>query len=224
MQTILIIEDDKDLSEIIKGYLLRENYKVLCCANGDSGLTLVRNVKPDVVILDLMIPGLDGEEVCKIIRRECNIPIIIISAKSSEADKLLLLGLGADDYLIKPFSMKELTARVNAQVRRLKMYQSSASGFREYKGLKIYPEHFIVNFNNEEISLTAKEFKLLDFLSENSGKVYTKQQLLDAVWGYDEYINDNTVTVSIARLREKLSAFNINAIKTVWGVGYKWEI
>lgn len=221
-ETILIIEDDKDLSEIIKGYLLRENYNAVCKFNGEDGLKALNEIRPLVVILDLMVPIIDGIEICKTIRKEYNIPIIVISAKSSEADKLLLLGLGADDYLTKPFSMKELVARVSAQVRRLNMHSRNDNS-KYFGSLKIFPEFFRAEVDGEEINLTAKEFKLLDFLTANAGRVFTKQQLMDKVWGYDGFVDENTVTVSIARLREKLSQYNVGGVKTVWGVGYKWE-
>jgi len=220
---VMIIEDDKELSEIMKDYLLREDYAVEQVFDGNLALNEIKRTQPKVILLDIMLPNLDGIEIIKEIRGILNIPVIVISAKSAESDKLIMLGLGADDYMIKPFSMREMTARVKGQIRRENIFSQKTDKAKVFGDLKINSENFKATVNEVEIQLTAKEFKLLDFLTSNQGRVFTKQQLMDSVWGYDGFVDENTVSVCIARLREKLAAFNIDGIKTVWGVGYKWQ-
>lgn len=219
MERILIIEDDKDLSQITASYLIREDYEVVCAYDGEDAIKKAREYSPSLILLDLNLPKLDGEEVIKAIRKFLYAPIIVISAKS---DKLLSLTLGADDYITKPFSMKEMLARVNAFFRRKNLFDNANSTQRNYGQLKINTDKYEVFAEDTLIELTSKEFKLLDYLTLNSGIVFSKQQLMDSVWGEDVYVDESTITVTIARLREKLAKHKIENIKTVWGVGYKW--
>lgn len=220
---ILIIEDDKELSGIIKNYLLREDFGVEQVFDGNLALSEIKRLSPKAVLLDIMLPNLDGMEIIKELRNISHIPVIVISAKSAESDKLVMLGLGADDYMIKPFSMREMVARVKGQLRREGIYNAKPEKVKVFGNLKICSEEFKATVNDNELQLTAKEFKLLDFLTANEGRVFSKQQLMDSVWGVDGFVDENTVSVSIARLREKLAAHGIENIKTVWGVGYKWQ-
>lgn len=224
---ILIIEDDIDLSKIIRDFLSNDNYNVRQAYNGKDGLELAKSFMPDLIILDIMLPELDGIDVCKNIRSTSNIPIIIISAKSSDYDKVLALGVGADDYLTKPFSQIELVARVKSHLRRANEFTINKNiqdkSIKKLGALTIDSESYKASINGKDIDFSPKEFQLLDFLTSNPSKVYTKEQLIDSIWGYTEFIDQNTIAVYIGRLREKLAKENINNIKTVWGVGYKWE-
>lgn len=220
---ILIVEDDKELSEIIKNYLLREDYGVAQVFDGENAIREIKRLSPKVILLDIMLTDVDGMDILSQLRELFHIPVIVISAKSSESDKLVMLGLGADDYMVKPFSMREMVARVKGLLRRENIYSGKTDKAKIFGRLKIDSECFKVTVDETELQLTAKEFKLLDFLSSNPDKVYSKQQLMNSVWGYDGFVDENTVSVLIARLREKLSAFSIDCIKTVWGVGYKWQ-
>ncbi len=228
-EKILVIEDDKEISEIICGYLRKENYNVRCTYDGESGIRLFQEFEPQLILLDIMLPKIDGTEVCRLIRATSNVPIMIISAKSEDMDKLLLLGIGADDYLTKPFSLIELGARVRSHLRRFTtlgsaITETSASKqLRTYDNISVDTASHTVTVYGEEIELTSREFALLDFLSSHPSQVFTKDQLIDRVWGYTEYIDLNTITVYVGRLREKLAADKQCHIKTVWGVGYKWE-
>lgn len=230
MSNILVIEDDFDLSKVICDFLKNDGYIVTQAYDGAAGMEEARSLQPDLIILDIMLPQADGIEVCRSIRTYSHAPIIIISAKNSDMDKLLSLGVGADDYLTKPFSMIELTARVKSHLRRYMTFHS-ISGKSEadlprtiqYGDLFIDVTGMKVTAFGSEINLTAKEFKLLEFLASHPSQVFSKEQLMDQVWGYNEYLDDNTIAVYIGRLREKLSKANVGYIKTVWGMGYKWE-
>ena len=221
---ILVIEDDNDLSGVICDFLKNENYQVSQVFDGAKASGEVLTYSPDLIILDIMLPNLEGTQICKKLRETTHAPIIIISAKSSDSDKLLALGVGADDYLIKPFSMIELVARVKSHLRRFTTFsnQKQEETF-VFDDIIIDPTYFKVMANNKEISLTAKEFKVLELLVSNPSKVFSKEHIANQVWGYSDYIDDNTIAVYIGRLREKLEKENIHYIKTVWGVGYKWE-
>lgn len=216
---ILIIEDDIDLSKIIRDFLSNDNYNVRQAYNGKDGLQLAKSFMPDLIILDIMLPELDGIDVCKNIRSTSNIPIIIISAKSSDYDKVLALGVGADDYLTKPFSQIELVARVKSHLRRANEFTINKNiqdkSIKKLGALTIDSESYKASINGKNIDFSPKEFQLLDFLTSNPSKVYTKEQLIDSIWGYTEFIDQNTIAVYIGRLREKLAKENINNIKTV---------
>ncbi|WP_416293915.1 response regulator transcription factor [Paenibacillus illinoisensis] len=224
---ILIIEDEQDISRIVRDYLNKNQYDAAVAATGQDGLQLMDMLQPDYIILDIMLPDMDGIEVCREIRRRNNIPILILSARGSDTDKVLGLGFGADDYMTKPFSLSELLARINAHFRR---YDSLASEREEenllrLSNLVIDKKAYKVTVSGDEVSLSAKEFELLYYLASHKNQVFSKSQLLDAVWGYDAYGDENTVTVYIRRLREKIEATPSEPVvlKTVWGVGYKFN-
>jgi DNA-binding response OmpR family regulator len=220
---ILIAEDTVDLSDMMRNFLLKEGFTVYQAFDGMQAVEMARKIKPDLLLLDIMMPILDGYQVCANLRVDMNIPIIVISAKVGEDDKLRLFDLGADDYITKPFSLKEMVWRVKAQMRRSYELNKTVEGERYHGKLKISPERFEARVDGEIIALTAKEFKMLDFMSFNSNSIFSKQKLIDNVWGIDEYIDENTVAVTVARLREKLSKHGIDNITTIWGLGYKWQ-
>lgn len=226
-EKILLIEDDKDLGKILYDFLSKEGYDVIQARDGAEGIELASRQKPVLVLLDLMLPKVDGFEVCRVIRSHSVAPIMILSAKTSDMDKMLSLGIGADDYLTKPFSLLELAARMRSHIRR---YTSFSQPQAEEQNLKVFGEVEIdslaykVKVCGKQIELTAREFKLLDFLAAHPSQVFSKEQLLDRVWGSNEYIDINTITVYIGRIREKMVAAGACYIKTVWGAGYKWEM
>lgn len=224
---ILIVEDDIDLSKIIKDFLINDKYEVRQAYDGNEGLDLAKSFNPDLIILDIMLPKTDGIEVCKSIRNIANVPIIIISAKNSDYDKVLALGVGADDYLTKPFSIIELVARVKSNLRRANEFSikinNSNLNKKTFGRLIIDNSCYEVTVDNKKLDFSPKEFQLLDFLTSHPNMVFSKDQLIDNIWGYSEFIDQNTIAVYIGRLREKLTKENITNIKTVWGVGYKWE-
>lgn len=227
-QLILVIEDDVHLSKIIYSFLKDVGYEVRQAYSGKDALEMAKILKPNLIILDIMLPEVDGIEICKTLRMTTNIPIIIISAKSSDYDKVLALGVGADDYLTKPFSNIELVARVKAHLRRLQEFSLNSnfphtSNIKTIGALKINSLSYEVSVNGEIIDFSPKEFQLLDFLSSNPSQVFSKEQLIQNIWGYNEFIDLNTIAVYIGRVREKLAKKGILNIKTVWGVGYKWE-
>ncbi|MEK3734156.1 response regulator transcription factor [Paenibacillus sp. FSL M8-0334] len=224
---ILIIEDEKDISRILADYLIKNNYEAAVAGNGQAGLTILDMLEPDYIILDIMLPDMDGVDLCRKIREKNNVPIMILSARGSDTDKVLGFGFGADDYMTKPFSITELLARINAYFRR---YESVSTVHQDpdilrFGHLEINKKAYIAAVNGAEVSLSAKEFELLYHLASHKNQVFSKSQLLDAVWGYDNYGDENTVTVYIRRLREKLEADPSNPVylKTVWGVGYKFS-
>lgn len=222
---ILIVEDDNDLANLISDYLRIEGYLGIIAEDGVKGLKIATSEKIELVVLDIMLPELDGITVCRKIREVSNVPIIMLSAKSGEMDKILSLGVGADDYITKPFSPMELLARIKAQIRRAGFIESKAieEDVIDYGDLKIYSKSYKVTLNNEEIDLTTKEFQILDYFCKNSGQVFTKEQLYEGIWGCSEFMDENTIAVYVKRLRSKLGEVGKNSIKTIWGVGYKWE-
>ena len=224
-EKILIIEDDNDLANLVKDYLRIEGFHGVIAENGVKGIKLVTEEKYALVLLDIMLPELDGITVCRKIREISNVPIIMVSAKDGEMDKILSLGVGADDYVTKPFSPMELLARIKANLRRVKLVDNNDNdeGIIDYGNLKIFCKSYKATLEEKEIELTTKEFQLLEFLCKNSGQVFTKEQLYDRVWGSSEFMDENTIAVYVKRLRSKLGEVGKNSIKTVWGVGYKWE-
>ena len=225
-EKILIIEDDIDIRNILKDYLVNEGFIINCCDNGGHALGVFNSFNPDIIVLDIMIPEVDGIEVCRTIRNSSLVPIIMLSAKSGDIDKILSLGVGADDYITKPFSPMELIARIKAHLRRYKTFSNSSNSIsnkKEFNGLIIDSKSYKVTFKDKEIHLTSREFEIIDFLSEYPNQVFSKEQLYDSVWGLSDFGELNTIAVYIKRIREKFSEYNINYIKTVWGVGYKWE-
>jgi len=224
---ILIIEDEQDISRIVRDYLNKNQYDAAVAATGQDGLQLMDMLQPDYIILDIMLPDMDGIDVCREIRQRNNIPILILSARGSDTDKVLGLGFGADDYMTKPFSLSELLARINAHFRRYDRLTSERdeTHLLRLSNLVIDKKAYKVTRSGSEISLSAKEFELLYYLASHKNQVFSKSQLLDAVWGYDAYGDENTVTVYIRRLREKIEAIPSHPVvlKTVWGVGYKFN-
>ena len=227
-QKILIVDDDSNIAELISIYLTKECFDTLIVNDGESALEEYQKYSPNLILLDLMLPGIDGYEVCREIRAKSQIPIIMLSAKSEIFDKVLGLELGADDYIIKPFDSKELVARVKAVLRRYKPSKADSTDrdsikVVEYENLIINQTNYSVIYNNEVVEMPPKELELLYFLASSPNQVFTREQLLDHIWGY-EYIGDTrTVDVHIKRLREKIKDNNSWAISTVWGIGYKFE-
>lgn len=225
-ERILLIEDDKELQEIIGGFLKREGYEVIQAFDGEEGIRLAAESDPTLILLDLMLPKSDGFEVCRVVRTRSVAPIMILSAKNSEMDKMLSLGIGADDYMEKPFSMTELLARIKSHIRRYTSFSKpKEADSRIVVGeVELDALSYRVWVCKKEITLTTREFQLLHYFMTNPGRVFSKEQLLDAVWGTAEFIDTNTITVYIGRIREKMAQAGACYIKTVWGAGYKWEI
>ena len=225
---ILIVDDDEHISELISLYLTKEFYDTKIVYDGEEALRQFRLFSPNLILLDLMLPGIDGYQVCREIRQQSNVPIIMLSAKGEVFDKVLGLELGADDYIIKPFDSKELVARVKAVLRRYQPAQASqtkpAGKYVEYPDLTINLTNYSVVYKEKTVDMPPKELELLYFLASSPNQVFTREQLLDHIWGY-EYIGDTrTVDVHIKRLREKIKDHASWAISTVWGIGYKFEV
>ena len=230
-QNILVVDDDTNISELISLYLTKECFEVLCVEDGESALEAVKSFGPNLILLDLMLPGIDGYQVCREVRKEYNTPIIMLSAKGEIFDKVLGLELGADDYMIKPFDSKELVARVKAVLRRsvpqatadTPVAESPKAAIVEYPDLIINKTNYSVTLNGVALKMPPKEIELLFFLASSPNQVFTREQLLDNIWGY-EYIGDTrTVDVHIKRLREKLGDHDSWSLASVWGIGYKFE-
>lgn len=225
MSRILIVEDELDLANIIKDYLEKEIYEVEICTEGDKAIEIFDKFKPSLVILDLMLPGMNGYEICQNIRIKSTIPILILSAKIDEFDKVKGLNLGADDYIAKPFRPRELLARVNAQLRRSQVFNKENLEIIDIENIRIYTKEYKAEKDGRDLDLSRNEFELLIFLSKNPRQVFSREQLYDRIWGFDSYGDLNTVTVTINRLRQKIedNPKNPKYILTVWGVGYKFE-
>lgn len=225
---ILIIEDEQDISRILKDYITLQGYDVHIADNGVDGLRLLEAVPPDFIILDIMLPDANGIELCRQIRDRTPTPILILSARGSDTDKVLGLGFGADDYMTKPFSLSELVARIQAHLRRMESLGNQPPQDEQIRigNLIIDKKAYKVTRDSREIPLSAKEFELLFFLAEHRNQVFSKSQLLDQIWGYNSYGDESTITVYIRRLREKLEAdpSNPTYLKTVWGIGYKFNL
>ncbi len=220
---ILIAEDNVEIADMMRNYLIKAGHVAYQAFDGAQALELASQLKPDLVLLDIMMPKIDGYEVCQRLRENTVLPIIVVSAKVGESDKEKMFALGADDYITKPFSFKEMVMRVNAQLRRYYDFNSiQQKSDRKYGSLSISSDRFEAKVDGEILNLTAKEFKILDYLTLNANQIMPKQKLIDEVWGIDEYIDENTVAVTIARLRDKLAKVNITNVVTVWGLGYKW--
>ena len=230
-QKILIVDDDENIAELISLYLTKECFDTSIVNDGESALKEFERYQPNLILLDLMLPGIDGYEVCRQIRRTSEIPIIMLSAKGETFDKVLGLELGADDYIIKPFDSKEMVARVKAVLRRFKSSGSAAEEvpdkptgeYVKYPDLIISISNYSVTYMGESIEMPPKELELFYFLASHPNQVFTREQLLDHIWGY-EYIGDTrTVDVHVKRIREKISDHPAWQISTVWGIGYKFE-
>ena len=227
-QKILIADDDSNIAELISLYLEKEGFETRKAENGKIALEMLKNFQADLLILDIMMPEMDGYEVCRTVRKDSSIPIIMLTAKGETFDKVLGLELGADDYMVKPFDTKELVARVKAVLRRSSVPEPAAAKRISYPGLTINLSNYSVTFEDREVEMPPKELELLFFLSSHPNQVFTREQLLNQIWGYEYYGDTRTVDVHIKRIREKLdpgeeSPYNWS-IKTVWGVGYKFEV
>ena len=224
--TVLIVEDEKNISDLLELYLKKEGYTVHTAADGGEGLSLFRSLKPDLVLLDLMMPVMDGWSVCKAIRAESQTPVIMLTAKSETDDKVAGLKIGADDYITKPFDMKEVLARIEAVLRRSEPAAPETTTRRlSFEKLTIDMDAFELIVDGKKVDTPPKEMELLFYLASSPNRVYTRNQLLDEVWGFDYFGDSRTVDVHVKRLREKLEGISEKwNLKTVWGVGYKFEV
>lgn len=227
-QKILIVDDDNNIAELISLYLTKECFETMIVNDGESALVAVNSFHPNLILLDLMLPGIDGYQVCREIRVKHSIPIIMLSAKGEVFDKVLGLELGADDYMEKPFDSKELVARSKAVLRRYKPSNTPNANSDvkqvEYSDLSINLTNYSVLYMGKPVDMPPKELELLYFLASSPNHVFTREQLLDQIWGY-EYIGDTrTVDVHIKRLREKINDHESWKLSTIWGIGYKFEV
>ena len=224
--SVLIVEDDKNIAELLQIYLQKEGYTVTVAADGGQGLAQFRAIKPNLVLLDVMMPVMDGWSVCKAIRAESQVPVIMLTAKSETDDKVTGLKAGADDYITKPFEMKEVLARIEAVLRRSGSLTSETKARRlVFDKLVIDMDAFELTVDGRKVDIPPKEMELLFYLASSPNRVYTRNQLLDEVWGFDYFGDSRTVDVHVKRLREKLEGIsNLWTLKTVWGVGYKFEV
>lgn len=230
-QKILIVDDDTNIAELISLYLAKECFDTLTVYDGQEALKQFSIYKPNLVLLDLMLPGIDGYEVCREIRKQSTTPIIMLSAKGEVFDKVLGLELGADDYIIKPFDSKELVARVRAVLRRYNVSADKGSEAKHegaecvvYPDLVINLSNYSVQYYGKNVDMPPKELELLYFIASHPNQVFTREQLLDHIWGYDYYGDTRTVDVHIKRLREKIKDHPEWSLSTVWGIGYKFEV
>lgn len=224
-QTIMMVDDDPNIAQLVRLYLEKEGFEVTVESRGDSALAAFQKNPPSLVLLDIMLPGMDGKQVCRAIRQISDIPIIMLSAKAETFDKVLGLELGADDYITKPFEGKELVARVKAVLRRAAPTDSEKDTL-SFPGLTISLEKYEVHFQGKLLEMPPKELEVLYFLASHQNRVFTREQLLEQVWGFDFFGDSRTVDVHIKRLREKLQGSESLGwqIRTVWGVGYKFEV
>lgn len=233
-QRILIVDDDLNIAELVSLYLTKECFQTCIVEDGESAIRQVSTFKPHLILLDLMLPGIDGYDVCREIRKTSSTPIIMLSAKGEVFDKVLGLELGADDYMIKPFDSKELVARVKAVLRRYEQVPKESEAnkgsdihgkeFVEYTDLVISLTNYSVLYCGERIEMPPKELELFYFLAKHPNQVFTREQLLDQIWGYEYVVDTRTVDVHIKRLREKIKDHAEWALATVWGIGYKFEV
>ncbi len=229
-QRVLIVDDDNNIAELISLYLMKECYETLIVNDGESAISSFHSFLPNIILLDLMLPGIDGYEVCREIRKTSNVPIIMLSAKGEIFDKVLGLELGADDYMIKPFDAKELVARVKAVLRRynatpaaVEKSPAQVGDYVEYPDLIINLTNYSVLYKGETVEMPPKELELLYFLASSPNQVFSREQLLDHIWGYEYAGDTRTVDVHIKRLREKIHDHQKWEISTVWSVGYKFS-
>ena len=226
-QKILIVEDEKELADILGAYLEVEGFEPIVTNDGEEGLKAFYEKSPSLILLDIMLPKVDGIHICKEVRQKSDVPIIMISAKSGEMDKVIALGIGADDYVTKPFSPLELIARVKAQLRRYgksKAFLESLCDEIKIGELTLNKSSYEALAKGEALSLTTKEFEMLFFFAKSPNQVFSKEQIYEGVWGYTGICDDNSITVYVNRIREKLKEYGLDYIKTVWGAGYKFSI
>ncbi len=226
-EKILVVEDEKEIANLIRDYLSASNYKVIIANDGEEALKLFNSESPQLAILDIMLPKKDGFEVCRTIRSKSNIPILMLSAKKEDTDKIIGLGLGADDYITKPFSPRELIARVQSQLRRFTELSTNQDKKEvlTFNGLTIDVTAYTVSLNGEIIPFSVKEFEILHYLASNPNQALSREKIFDEIWGYNEFGDINTVTVHIRKIREKIETdpSRPKYIETVWGVGYKFK-
>lgn len=224
---ILIVEDEREIGELVRDYLQVEGYQVILAFDGEMGFHYFKQEQPTLVVLDIMLPKLDGVEVCRKIRAESHVPIMMMSAKKNETDKIIALGIGADDYITKPFSPGELVARIKAQIRRFKHMSDpkQKNHILHIHDLMIDEQAYKVTVRGKHVDVSAKEFKLLHFLASRPGQVFSKEQIYDHLWSHDRFGDMNTVTVYIRKIREKIEGDPSKPlyIKTVWGIGYTFD-
>ena len=224
-QKILIVDDDQNICELLRLYLAKEGYETLIAHDGEKALELFEQNKPNMVLLDVMMPRMDGWEVCRRIRAQANTPIIMLTAKGETFDKVLGLELGADDYVVKPFDSKEVVARIKAVLRRCNPEESGKEGVIQFENLSLDMSRYELKVKGKVVEAPPKELELLAYLAGHPNRVFTRDQLLDEVWGFEYYGDSRTIDVHVKRLREKLaSASDKWELKTVWGVGYKFEV
>ena len=224
---ILLVDDDPNIRQLVNLYLQKEGFEVQMAERGDEALDKFRAAPPDLMLLDVMLPGMDGWQVLREARKTSNVPIIMLTAKDETFDKVLGLELGADDYIAKPFDMKELVARIKAVIRRYQTPEKSEAGAAlTFPGLTVNISQYAVTYMGKELEMPPKELELVNFLASHPNQVFTREQLLEQVWGYDCFGDSRTVDVHVKRLREKLGEGEKMGwqIKTVWGVGYKFEV
>ncbi len=225
MSKILVVDDNNNICELLRLYLEKEGYDVIIANDGDKALEMFNNEKPHLVMLDVMLPGLDGWQILRKIRENSNCPIIMLTAKGEVFDKILGLELGADDYIVKPFETKEVVARVKAVLRRSTDKEDTENKRVEYDKLSINLTNYELCVNGTKVDTPPKELELIYFMASNPNRVFTRDQLLDEVWGFDYYGDSRTVDVHVKRLRKKLEGISDQwELKTVWGVGYKFEV
>ena len=224
---ILVVDDEPNIREVVELYLRRDGHRVVSAADGEEALEVFRASDPDLVVLDLMLPKISGFEVCRRMQAEKRIPLIMLTARGEEEERIVGLGLGADDYIVKPFSPRELAARVAAVLRRVEESRDhTAEKILDFDGLRIDPNRREVMVRDARVTLTAREFDLLRYLAESPGRVYTRDHLMETVWGYAFAAETSTVTVHVRRLREKIEPDPAHPkyLQTVWGVGYRFGL
>lgn len=225
MAKILIVDDDKNICELLRLYIDKEGFETSIANDGKEAIAQFNSFNPDLILLDIMLPELDGWQVCREIRKTSDCPIIMLTAKGEVFDKVLGLELGADDYVVKPFETKEVVARINAVLRRIGKTEDNKMKEVQYENLSINLTNYELKVNGVQIDTPPKEMELIYHLASNPNRVFTRDQLLDEVWGFDYYGDSRTVDVHVKRLREKLEGVSDKwSLKTVWGVGYKFEV
>lgn len=226
MSKVLVVDDDANIVKLIKLYLEKEDYAVVTASNGIEALDVYKRENPSIIVLDIMMPQLDGNGVCREIRKTSDVPIIMLTAKGETFDKVLSLELGADDYIVKPFEPKELVARIKAILRRSETKnEKSDDKIVQLDKLEVNLVNYELKIDGKTLEIPPKELELLYFLASHPNRVFTREQLLEEVWGFDYFGDSRTVDVHIKRLREKLEGAEANwQLKTVWGVGYKFEV
>ena len=225
-EKIMVVDDDKNICELLRLYLEKEGYSVILCHDGQEAIAKFNALTPDMILLDIMLPSLDGWQVCREIRKKSQVPIIMLTAKGETFDKVLGLELGADDYVVKPFDTKEIIARIKAVLRRIGQ-NNQQNDLKEvsYDKLVVNMTRYELKVDGKIIDTPPKELELLYHLASNPNRVYTRDQLLDEVWGFEYYGDSRTIDVHVKRLREKLEGVSDKwSLKTVWGVGYKFEV